>query len=177
MRSIIALAAVIGLSTIIQLEPDSRVWVEGGSTVRNWSCQAEEFTSALNSTGASDISALIDGAVITIPVGRLECGNGTMNDHMRKALKTGQNPNIEFRMKSYRITADQAVMQGTLTMAGVTKHVEIAGFAKPEGSLIRVKGSKQLTMSQWGVRPPSLMLGTMKVKDDVTVGFDVTLKR
>lgn len=177
MKTLIALVALVGISTTIQLEPDSRVWVEGGSTVRDWSCQAEEFKSALNPTGASDIAALIDGAVITIPVSGLECGNGTMNDHMRKALKADRNPNIEFTMKSYRLVADKAVMQGTLTIAGVTKDIEITGTAKPEGSLVRVKGSRQITMSQWGVKPPSLMLGTMKVKDDVTVGFDVTLKR
>jgi hypothetical protein len=39
-----------------------------------------------------------------------------------------------------------------------------------------VKASKVINMKEWGVKPPSLMMGTMKVKENVTVGFDVALK-
>lgn len=177
MKTLLAVAALVGIASTIQFEPGSRVWVEGGSTVRDWSCEATELSSSLTTTGNVDLASLIDGAVVTVPAGKLECGNGTMNDHMRKALKTSQNPNIVYKLDSYTITGNQAVMHGTLTMAGVTKDIEITGTAKPEGGLIRVQGSKQITMSRWGMKPPSLMLGTMKVKDDVTVGFDVTLKR
>jgi hypothetical protein len=31
-------------------------------------------------------------------------------------------------------------------------------------------------MTEWGVRPPSLMLGAMKVAPAATIGFDVVLK-
>jgi hypothetical protein len=31
-------------------------------------------------------------------------------------------------------------------------------------------------MTEFGLRPPSLMLGTMKVRDKVTVNFDLYLK-
>lgn len=177
MKTFVILAALLGIGTQIQFEPGSRIWVEGGSTVRDWSCDASEFTSSLNTTGESEVSKLIDAAVVTIPVGKLECGNGTMNGHLRKALKADQNPNMEFRLKSYRIVGDQAVMLGSLSMAGVARDIEMAGKVETEGDLLRISGSTPITMSEWGVRPPSLMLGTMKVRDDVTVGFNVTLKQ
>jgi hypothetical protein len=41
--------------------------------------------------------------------------------------------------------------------------------------VLRVKGSKQLRMTEYGVKPPSLMLGAMKVGDQVTVGYDIIL--
>jgi hypothetical protein len=31
-------------------------------------------------------------------------------------------------------------------------------------------------MSEFGVRPPTLMMGTLKVRDRVVVNFDVVLK-
>jgi hypothetical protein len=31
-------------------------------------------------------------------------------------------------------------------------------------------------MTEFGLKPPTLMLGTMKVDERVTVGFDVVLK-
>ncbi len=34
-----------------------------------------------------------------------------------------------------------------------------------------------LRMTEYGVKPPSLMLGTLKVADAVTVHFDVVLEK
>jgi hypothetical protein len=169
-------AAVIGVGTNISLEPTSKVWVEGTSTVRGFKCNASEITSALVTSGTPEIASLVDAAEVTIPVAKLDCGNNTMNEHMRKALKSPQNPSIEFKLTSYKVAGSTATLLGTLAMAGVTKDIEIPGTVQQEGSLVRVKASKQINMTQWGVKPPSLMMGTMKVKENVTVGFDVTLK-
>ena len=32
-------------------------------------------------------------------------------------------------------------------------------------------------MTEWGMKPPSLMLGTMKVRDEVSIHVDVALTR
>lgn len=172
----ILVAAIIGVGTSTTLEPNSKVWVEGTSTVRGWKCNADEFSSALVMNGGADLATLVDDAEVTIPIAKLNCGNNTMNDHMRKALKTTQNPNIVFDLTSYKIEGNQATLMGTLQIAGVTKQIEIPGSVQRESGLVRVKASKQIIMSEWGVKPPSLMLGTMKVRDNVTVGFDVTLQ-
>ena len=169
-------AAVIGVGANISLEPTSKVWVEGTSTVRGFKCNASDIGSALVTSGSADLASIVEAAEITIPVARLDCGNATMNDHMRKALKSGQSPNIVFDLVSYTIDGSKATLLGTLKIAGTTKDIEIPGTVQQEGSLVRVKASKQINMTQWGVKPPSLMMGTMKVKENVTVGFDVTLK-
>jgi hypothetical protein len=33
-----------------------------------------------------------------------------------------------------------------------------------------------MAMTQWGVQPPRLMMGTLKVGDTVTVNFDLLLQ-
>jgi hypothetical protein len=173
MKTIVLLAALVGLGTQISLEPSSKVWVKGDSTVRGFTCNATDINSQLQIGGGSELAGLVDDALITIPVDKLDCGNPKMNEHMAKALKTNS---IEFKLGSYTIDGGTAVLNGTLTIAGTAKPIEIAGTVAQEGSLVRVKANKQIVMSQWGVKPPSLMMGTMKVKDAVTVGFDVTLK-
>ena len=172
----IVAAALVGIGTNITLEPSSKVWVQGDSTVRGFTCNAKQIVSSLSVTGEQDLALLVDDALITIPVAKLDCGNGTMDEHMRKALKSAQNPNIEFRMSSYKVDGTKATLLGALTIAGATKDIEIPGTVQKEGSLVRVKATKQISMKDWGVKPPSLMMGTMKVKENVTVGFDVTLK-
>jgi hypothetical protein len=55
--------------------------------------------------------------------------------------------------------------------------MEIDAIATPaDNGGLRVKGSKEFLMSEFGVKPPSLMLGTMKVRDKVKVNFDVVLR-
>ena len=51
-----------------------------------------------------------------------------------------------------------------------------ATIASEADGALRVKGSKEILMSDFGVRPPTLMMGTLKVRDRVVVNFDVVLK-
>jgi polyisoprenoid-binding protein YceI len=113
---------------------------------------------------------------ITIPLSSLDCRNGTMNGHMRNALKAEQNPTIRFRATSVAVSPEGAVrMTGPLTIAGQTRETTITGTAARQNGKLRVTGSKQLTMTDFGVQPPRLMAGTMRVHAPVTIGFDVVL--
>jgi hypothetical protein len=38
-------------------------------------------------------------------------------------------------------------------------------------------GKQTINMKEWGIKPPSLMMGTMKVKELVTINYDLTVKR
>ncbi|HEX6746870.1 MAG TPA: YceI family protein [Longimicrobium sp.] len=174
----LAAAALAPLS----LQPGSRVWVDGTSTARSWHC---ESTQAVGSAAASTTElaqlANVGSASVTVPVASLDCRNGTMNGHMRTALKAQQAPELRFRATSVQVTptgadAGTVEMQGTLSIAGAERPVTINGTVARENGQIRVRGTKRITMTEWGVRPPSLMLGAMKVAPAATVGFDVVLK-
>jgi polyisoprenoid-binding protein YceI len=126
----------------------------------------------------ADLEQLVKTGKVFVPVADLECGNGKMNDHMRKALKAADNPAIEFTLVSYELRGTQALLRGTLGIAGAQQEIEIpATVTQEDGGVVRVKGETEIRMTKWGVKPPSLMLGTMKVKDPVTIGFDVTVER
>ena len=42
--------------------------------------------------------------------------------------------------------------------------------------VLRVTGRYELNMKEYGIKPPSLMMGTMRVRERVKVGFDLLLK-
>ena len=67
------------------------------------------------------------------------------------------------------------IIAGSLTIAGKENSIELRGTGSSENGVLRFKGSKQFKMTEYGVKPPSLMLGTMKVGDPVTVSFDLVL--
>lgn len=159
----------------------SRVWVQGTSTARSYRCESTQVDGAAEGTSL-DLTAAreVSGARISIPVASLDCRNGTMNGHMRTALKATQAPTISFRASSVNLTPGDAGasarMSGNLSIAGETRPVTIDATVVSEDGQLRVRGSKQIDMTEWGVRPPSLMLGTMRVHPSVTVGFDVLMR-
>lgn len=170
----------------LALQPESKLWVEGTSSVRSYTCRAKVDGSVATQAGSTslaiaDLESTVKNAEVSVAVAALECGNGTMNGHLRKALKADASPRITYRIGSYDVTAAGAAegkvkLNGTLSIAGSEKPVSIEATAISEAGKLRVKGSKQLKMTDFGVRPPTLMMGTMKVHDPVTVHFDVLLK-
>jgi polyisoprenoid-binding protein YceI len=185
----VTMPAVIASTRLakLDLEPESRLWVSGTSTVRAFQCQASSFAANIASSGTDAVAAVLAGekavstVEVTVPVERLDCRNGTMNEHMRKALKAKEFQTIVFRASTYDLarSADSVTvaLNGTLTLGGVEKPITIKALAKPgpNGTLL-VSGTREVRMTEFGLKPPTLMLGTMKVDERVTVGFDVVLK-
>jgi hypothetical protein len=158
--------------------------ISGTSTVRSWTCAANEFAAAVRP--AVDLAPVLRGekvvssVVLTFPVVRIECGNGKMDEHLRKALKAQQHPNVTYELSAYEIAAlaDGATVQaaGRVTIAGASQEVRmnLTVNSAPGGGL-RVRGETPLLMTSFGVKPPTLMLGTLKVGDGVNIKFDVVL--
>jgi polyisoprenoid-binding protein YceI len=171
----------------IEMQPESRLWIAGTSTVRSFQCQAASFEAKLESAGNTAVEALLAGdkalssVVVTVPVEKLDCKNGTMNEHMRKALKAAQHPAVVFRVDAYELakSADgvAVTLTGALTLGGVEKPVTVTARAKQgENGTLLVSGTHEVRMTEFGLKPPTLMLGTMKVDERVKVGFDIVLK-
>jgi polyisoprenoid-binding protein YceI len=169
--------------TQLTLQPESRIWVKGTSTVRDYTCKAATIDAAIMAPAVETVSLPLDqlvrAAEVTIPVNTLDCGNGTMNDHMRKALKVADHANLGFTLENYAIENGNAIrLNGTLTLAGRGLPIEVEGtIAEEDGGLVRVTANKQIRMTEWGIKPPTLMLGTLKVHDPVTIGLDILIKR
>lgn len=171
----------------LELQPESRLWIAGTSTVRSFRCTATSFDAKVESPAASAVASVLAGEksvgaiALSIPADSLDCRNGTMNEHMLKALKATSFPVITFRTSSYDLVRGdegmQVQMNGTLTLGGVEKTITVQAQAKAgEGGKLHVAGTYALKMTDYGLKAPKLMLGTMRVNENVTVGFDIVLK-
>ena len=182
-----AIVAATRIDTLLDVQPESRLWVAGPSTVRSFQCQAAAFDAKVTSTGTDAVAAVLAGekavssVEVTIPVERLDCRNGTMNEHLRKSLKAKENPTVVFRADTYDLARSgdsvAVTLNGSLTLGGVAKPITVKALAKEgaNGTLI-VSGTREVRMTEFGLKPPTLMLGTLKVDEKITVGFDVVLK-
>jgi polyisoprenoid-binding protein YceI len=112
-----------------------------------------------------------------VHVANFECGNGTMNSHMRKALKAETKPHVILNMTSYTVNASSVTINGTLEIAGKENPVTIPAVGSIGNGVVNVKGKYVIKMTDYGIKPPSLMMGAMKVGNNVTIDFDLTLKQ
>jgi polyisoprenoid-binding protein YceI len=170
----------------LALQPTSKLWVEGTSSIRSFSCQAGEVKATVEASGSNAVARLMTGekAVesvnVVVPSEKLDCGNGTMNEHMRKAIKAEEAPTIAFHVTSYEMTKEAngvaGSLTGTLSLGGKTKTITVPATGAMESGALHVTGSYPLTMSDYDLKAPSLMFGRIKVRDQVTVKFDLLLK-
>jgi polyisoprenoid-binding protein YceI len=171
----------------LTLGPQSRLWVDGTSNVRSFTCTATSFDTDVQTSGPDAAGQVLAGekAVTTVdvkvPADKLDCANGKMNDHMRKALKAKDNPTVEFSLTSYELAPSdsgvQATLSGSLSLGGTQKPVTIlADVKRGDDGALRVTGSYEFKLTDFGLKPPSLMLGAFKVHDPVKVSFDLLLQ-
>lgn len=171
---------------VLTLAPESRLWVNGTSTVRSFECKAAVLDADVTTNGPGAVQAIfaaqkaVRAVQVAVPAQRLDCSNGTMNSHMYKALKASEHGTIAFELASYELAKAADGMRGTitgeLTLGGVTKPITFTALGTEQGDQLRVIGSYQLKMTDYGLKPPTLMMGAMKVHDPVTVSFDLLLK-
>lgn len=163
----LALSGVAAAASPLTPNKSSKIWFDGSSSVRDFSCRAKSFSAAVGDK--------VEGAKVEIPVSALDCANGTMNGHMAKALDPSKP--IRFEVGSYSAAGKKATIKGNLTIHGQTQPVTLSANITPGDTEVRVAGTHQLAMTDYGVKPPTLMMGTMKVRPTVTVHFDLGFPR
>jgi polyisoprenoid-binding protein YceI len=191
--TLLALAIIVPASgawtvanELLVLQPQSRLWIDGTSTVRSFSCKANEVNAVVEANGPNAIPQLLTGdkgvksVRVTVPAESLDCSNGTMNEHMRKAIKLSEHKSIEFRLTDYDVTRGaegvSGTINGTLLLGGVTKPITMKAEGKEEGGMLHITGVYDLKMTEYGLKPPTLMFGRIKVGETVKVKYDLLLK-
>jgi hypothetical protein len=164
-------------------DENGKVTVEGTATIYgNWACNGEASVEATPGEALEPVSGFpggVQSTMVTVSVHGLECGDGTMNKHLRKALKEKDHPEITFHTDKYTLENGGGEVKafGELTIAGVTKPIELDAQLTPlpEGG-VRVVGKVDIEMKDYSVKPPSLIFGTLKVANDVSVKFDTVIQ-
>ncbi|MBI2283389.1 MAG: YceI family protein [Bacteroidetes bacterium] len=157
--------------------------VSGTSTLHDWEMKSAqgncEATITLNAAGA--LTAL-NGLSFSTNALVLKSGKSAMDKNAYKALKTDKSPNITYTAATSTVSGsgtDYLVKtNGKLTIAGATLDAEITATCKVHpDKTVTVTGSKKISMKDFGMVPPSFMMGTIKTGNDVILKFDFTLSK
>ena len=164
---------------------DSKLWIEGGSNLHDWTCRASSIDAAIDVDEAflklsAATPSLLKKVQVKVPVRNLKCGHGGMDNNLYKALKADDTPDISYITGTFDVvpgaTNDSFTVKtvGALKIAGAEKTVSMDVMATrlADGS-IRADGELPLLMTDFGVKPPTAMLGTLRTSNKVTVKFSL----
>lgn len=168
----------------LRVDDESRLWIQGTSTVSAWSCDAGSLAGdgALSETRTSPGMDTSPSARLVVPVEEFECGRRRMNDDFRDALKGETHPVIVYELQDARVMDEppsedgwyRLSVRGSLTIAGKSESIEAVAWGRRlEDGRYRVRGSKPLTMTAFGIQPPVALLGLVKAHDHIEVHFDL----
>ena len=185
--ALIAVSAAAGAqatSTRLRIEPGSELSIAGTSNVHDFHCKTNKFNAYIDvdpgyTKDLTRVSRPIVSVNVVIAVKSLSCGNKKMDENMYATLKADQNQIIRYKLSGYDIlngsaTGFAAKTTGTLTILGKDKLVAMKiDAARLNDGKATAEGEETLLMSEFGIKPPSFMFGTMKVGDEVKVKFNL----
>jgi len=193
--SIIFFTAFSGLpvSTVIPLEDrtadgaaSADIKVLGTSNVHDWSMEDKDVSCMAHFTyaaGNNKIPAALEALTLSFPVHNLKSGKSGMDSKAYTALKAKDGGNIVFASTSSIIlpgTVGQFKVRskGNLTIAGITNPVVMDATCQVvPGGTINCTGTEKLKMSDYGIKPPTYMLGALKTGDALTIDFTLVVKK
>ena len=170
------------------LGSQSELTFEGTSTMHAFHCKTTkmEVTVSVDPAYAegrlSKLNRPLKTVDVVIPVKSLSCGNSGLEKNMLKTLKADKYPEIRYQLTTYQIagapTDDAITLQavGTLTIAGQQKTIEmlVKSNRGAEGNATAT-GTQAILMTDFGIKPPVFMLGTLKTGNKITVSFKLNM--
>ncbi len=160
------------------IAPESSIQVDGTSNrTPEWSVHATEVSGlvSLNDEGS------VESAKLVVPSKMMKSKKSPIMDRgMHEALKADDHPEIIYELTSVSemtMTDDTTftlITVGNLTIAAETREVAIPveGVKKEDGNL-HFSGTHALLMTDYGLKPPSLMFGAYRTGNELVIAFEV----
>jgi len=159
--------------------------IKGTSTMHDYTVSTKALKVVAAIATASDVKELLHpGALqdlqLEIPVNTFTSDKDGLTKQMSKALKADKHPVITFKLNGYTVESGAAgstiKSTGTLTVAGVERPVEVVLDVKEQaGGALHLRGSRDLLMTEFGIKPPTMFMGMLKTNDKVTIDFELQL--
>jgi polyisoprenoid-binding protein YceI len=106
-----------------------------------------------------------------------------MDNKTYDAFKSEEHPYIVYTASRAQVSIDGAKLttikvSGNLTMAGTTKPITIEAKGKPlPNGDMEVSITRKLKMTEFNMKPPTVMMGAIKVGDEVTIVVTLVLSQ
>jgi polyisoprenoid-binding protein YceI len=170
----------------------SRIWFEANATLGDFTGAAQRFrgwTEVTDSAGLQGVAGRVE-----IDVASFKTGIGMRDGHLRGDMQADRHPHIVFELSN--VVPDSAaerarmaglarpaedlravLLRGILTIRDQTRDVEIPAFVRVSADSVRAVGRLRTRFTDFGMKPPTRLFGTTRVKNDIVLAFDALFSR
>ena len=171
----ILVSITLGAQRFSVVPSSSSLMISGTSSLHDWEMEAEEMSGSaeLSLSGEQvDVKQLS----FSVPVSSLSSGKKAMDKNAFKALDMDNHPTIKYTAESVSAGAGGLTANGYLELAGSRKPLKVIAKPSVSGNTVTFEGSVDLKMTDFGMDPPTALLGTLKTGDDIVIHFTVQYK-
>ncbi len=160
---------------------ESRVWFAARANMGGFRGEARQVEGWAE---VADTATFRDArGAIELQVASLRTGIALRDRHLRDEMAADSFPVIRFVLS--RIAAPPAgagtprevTVHGSLDIRGATREVAIPARIERHGEGVRLAGELPLRLTDHGIDPPSRLGGLARMRDELTVHFDVLFVR
>ncbi len=176
---VLSLNASVNAQTLnYMVDPESTIQVDGTSNqTPEWSVYATQIdgTISMNEEGS------VDSVRVVVPSKMMKSGKSPIMDRgMYGALKADEYPEIVYELSGVSDISmvDDSTFtlntSGNLTIAAETNEitVPVEGIKSLDGK-IHFSGQHEILMTDYGLKPPSMMFGAYRTGDELVISFEL----
>ncbi|SMO88718.1 YceI family protein [Flavobacterium nitrogenifigens] len=172
--------AFLGISTFATaqksyaLDDKSTFSVAGTSTLHDWEMKSASGTGTATLNIANGKLTDIEALTVTLLAESVKSEKKSMDKVAYETLKTDKNKNIKYVLKSAeKVNETTWELTGTYTIAGVSKVYKTSVKTTVTKDGLNLQGTNKITFTDFGMKSPTAMLGTIKTGQDLTLKFNL----
>jgi polyisoprenoid-binding protein YceI len=180
LKLIAAIITFFGITSIATaqksytLDSKSTFSVAGTSTLHDWEMKSASGTGTANLTIANSKLSEIESLSVTLLAESVKSEKKSMDKVAYETLKTDKNKNIKYVLKSAeKVNETTWELTGTYTIAGVSKVYKTTVKTTVTKDGLNLQGTNKITFTDFGMKSPTAMLGTIKTGQDLTIKFNL----
>lgn len=173
----------------VEILPQSRLYLKGSSNVNKFTCDCVQDFQPLN----AEYSLTSQGGIarfretrLDLRTSALDCGNKGMNRDLQATLKAKKYPYIQIELHRVKLQSREQALgpdwtemtaHAEITLAGNSQLVTMPVQARRlEDGVFQFKSFHELTLTSFGIKPPTVLLGLIKVNDEITIYIDLHVR-
>ena len=126
-----------------------------------------------------------EGLKLKYRVDHFACGIRAMDSDFQELLKADKEPYLYLQLNSITLHPSNDAFEELdvdaeveVLLAGVRKKIDVKGgkVINHSSAQMTLKGDKELLMTDFNIEPPTKMFGMIKVTDDITIDFAISMK-
>ncbi len=181
-----AIALFIGINVTAQNAyilntKNSKLIIAGTSSIHDWEMEAQNFNGETSVKVKDANSINFNKIEFNTQVSDIKSDNRIMDNKTHDALKEDKYPEISFSLKPDEAIIEagkKSVIKGQLTIAGKTREMDVPVNLELRGDKqFQVKGEVPLKMSDFGIDPPTAMMGTLKTGNEVVIKYNLEFEK